>query len=276
MLTVLEVSLRNRGFLNLHDQNIFSQRFIAELLNIVFGYKLVNLDYQKKNYTAIDLGDWERKIAFQVTVTKSSSKIKDAITKFIRSQQYVYFENLKVFILAQKQKSYRSNFETEGKFNFDPKVDIIDIPDIIKRVPSLSPEQLQEINSLINHDFFGYSSSDDSKPLTRETNTQKENYQVLRTVYRTEVPLYSDPECQCIRSGVSGVILEIREQPGNILNGYTIHPTTRKHFKAGIQVAWEWNIHNRFDKLWYRDPETGEIRSAWTQSAEFVGRAINN
>ncbi|HEY9862636.1 MAG TPA: SMEK domain-containing protein, partial [Candidatus Obscuribacterales bacterium] len=144
-LSILEVSIKHRGLVNLYDQNIFAETFIAKILNIVFDYNLVNLNHQERGKTGIDLGDWTRKIAFQVTSTKDSRKIKETINKFINHEQYIYFNHLKFFILNQKQKSYSSKIETEGKFNFNPNVDIIDIQDVIKMVDSLPIEKMEQI-----------------------------------------------------------------------------------------------------------------------------------
>jgi hypothetical protein len=54
-----------------------------------------------------------------------------------------------------------------------------------------------------------------------------------------------------------------------------IYATTKTHFQKGKQVAWEWNTGRAWKEAWYRDPDSEEIRSAWSGSAEFVGRHLD-
>jgi hypothetical protein len=73
-LAVLEISIRNRGILNLRDQNIIAESFFAKLLNIIYGYNLINLNSIEKNCPAVDLGDINKRIFFQVTSTTNRKK----------------------------------------------------------------------------------------------------------------------------------------------------------------------------------------------------------
>lgn len=68
--------------LNLNDINIHAESFFCELLNIIFGYQLHNLNNTEMNYAAIDLGDEKNKIAIQVTSEKTSTKIRETLEKF--------------------------------------------------------------------------------------------------------------------------------------------------------------------------------------------------
>jgi hypothetical protein len=49
---------------------------------------------------------------------------------------------------------------------------------------------------------------------------------------------------------------------------------TRRDYVEGQTVAWEWDFTTIWDESWYRDPDSGEIKYAWTSSAEFAGRPI--
>ncbi|MFL6211627.1 MAG: hypothetical protein ACJ74W_22450 [Pyrinomonadaceae bacterium] len=97
----------------------------------------------------------------------------------------------------------------------------------------------------------------------------------VNIVYHPGVEIYSDKECTQIRPDVRGVILETT----NTANGkkyFRIFPTTRTHFKRGKQVAWEWSPEKSWNESWYRDPDTGEIKVAWSSALEFVGRNIDD
>ncbi|MDB0507339.1 SMEK domain-containing protein [Ralstonia solanacearum] len=42
------------------------------ILNIVYGYKLINLNEERSNNPGLDLGDEVAKVAFRVSLKKSS------------------------------------------------------------------------------------------------------------------------------------------------------------------------------------------------------------
>lgn len=60
------------------------------------------------------------------------------------------------------------------------------------------------------------------------------------------------------------------------MKSHRIFPTTRDHFKKGKRVAWEWSDHRSWGESWYRDPDSNEIKYAWTGSLEFVGRHLED
>ena len=95
--SIWEVRLQNLSSLNLYDANSFSEYSIAELLNLIFGYKLENLNKLKMNFPAIDLGDKMNSLCVQVTSTKSGKKIQLTIDKFLQNK------------LDQDNKSYEYN-----------------------------------------------------------------------------------------------------------------------------------------------------------------------
>lgn len=94
-------------------------------------------------------------------------------------------------------------------------------------------------------------------------------------VLYSDIPLYSDKDCQNLRTDVHGVILEERSPEGKILS-IKPRPTTR-HYQPGQSVSWEWNLDNRtgWNETWYRHPVTQKIDLAWSGSLEFIGRPID-
>jgi hypothetical protein len=96
----------------------------------------------------------------------------------------------------------------------------------------------------------------------------------VNIVYRTNIELYSDSTCTQKRNDVKGLILETIS-PGGATKSYRIVPTTLDHFQKGERVAWEWSFGKLWMETWYKNPDSGEIKQAWIQSAEFVGRHLN-
>jgi len=100
--------------------------------------------------------------------------------------------------------------------------------------------------------------------LPRETNI----------VYHPGVKVYSDQKCKNEIENTKGVILET-SSPSGAKMFYRIFPTTKTHFKKGQRVAWEWSDEQVWKEAWYRDPDTNEIKLAWSSSMEFVGRNLD-
>jgi hypothetical protein len=282
-LAVLEVSVRNRVLIGLLDQNLVAQPFIAKLLNIVYGYDLINLDTPQRKRPAIDLGDSYRKIAFQVTSTEKTEKIRETINTFIRKKEYDSFKYLKFIILGSKKKNYPKDLQTLDLFEFEPEKDILDLKDIIRKLPSLSLDKLQRLSYLIDSEsllteFFKTTyqilhGSNDGNDLPIEE-VKPDN--VARTVHCINVSLYSDPGCQNLRPDMKGIILENRQQPENVFAGYTIHPTTSTSFKKGTRVICLYSRNSICEESWYQHPETGETAYAWGGSMELIGRTIDD
>ena len=68
---------------NLLDDNVFSEDFIKDLLNVCMGWNLVNLNEDVNGFPGIDLGDKERHIGVQITSTKTSKKIIDSLDTIV-------------------------------------------------------------------------------------------------------------------------------------------------------------------------------------------------
>ena len=142
-IAYLQTEIRLRGYLNLYDCHIIAEDFMANLLNIVFDYQLINLNYFHKNQPGIDLGDQSNSIAFQVTAQKSKIKIQKTINKFIDEELYKEYRQLYFFILQEKYEP-RSTFDTKGYFVFDNQENILDFGDLIREIRGLKIEKLKE------------------------------------------------------------------------------------------------------------------------------------
>jgi hypothetical protein len=97
----------------------------------------------------------------------------------------------------------------------------------------------------------------------------------VHTVYHPGVDIFSDSTCTTLFPNAKGVILE-STSPGGVMKRKSIFPSTKAHFQKGKRVAWEWNLAKQWPAAWYRDPDTKEIKVAWTSFAEFIGRHLDD
>lgn len=147
-LALLSKQVEMLNAVNLYDINIVAEDFFADLLNLIYGYKLKNANILEKNAPAIDLIDAENRISIQVTSDNTSTKIKHTLSEYIGNKSYEKYDQIVVLILTKK-KQYKTTFETEDKFVFDSSKDIIDVEDLIKYIRGLETKKITEI-----HDFL--------------------------------------------------------------------------------------------------------------------------
>lgn len=174
----LELSIKNRGLLHLYDQNLISEDFFADFLNILFDYDLEVLENISKNRAGIDLGDFKRRLSFQVSSTGTKAKIQKSIDKLIASQINVQqFDTLKILILGEK-KGRHERVEVKGSLNFDPKTDVLNIQDLVKMLRPLQTTKLQALSDLMNREFK-------STIATKENTIYKQTDQEALAIYRS-------------------------------------------------------------------------------------------
>lgn len=82
-LHTLSGRIETRGKLNLLDLHVHSENFYLYFFNLIYCYKLENLNTKLQNVEAIDLIDHKNKILIQVSATSTKQKIELALSKNI-------------------------------------------------------------------------------------------------------------------------------------------------------------------------------------------------
>lgn len=93
------------------------------------------------------------------------------------------------------------------------------------------------------------------------------------TVLHPGVEVYADPQGQQVREGV---ILESRGPDATVMLVHRMFGTSKDHFQKGKRVTWECDLERQFGESWYRDPDTQEMKKAWTGTLDFVGRHLED
>lgn len=150
-LAIWQVQIQNLNSLNLYDANLFSENSLCDILNVIFNFRLKNVNPIVRNHPAIDLGDMSNRVAVQVTSTKSKSKIQYTIDKFFENDLDKVYDELYIVILGDKQKSY-SSINIDPEFFFEKNKHIIDFKDLLKQINSLPTEKIERIYSLVQQE----------------------------------------------------------------------------------------------------------------------------
>ena len=148
----LKYQVQTRNKLGMLDLTKFTEDFFKEALNTIYDLDLINLNADRSNNPGIDLGDEGKKIAYQITSTKNTSKVKDTLDVLTQVQTTAY-TLIKVFIVNEKQAKYTIPRLLKTKANFDPKRDIVDLDDLLKDIMVLSIEKLDVLYSQFVREF---------------------------------------------------------------------------------------------------------------------------
>lgn len=132
-----------------YDPHRISEDLLVPLFRVVFGYKnLRNLNQEGQNFPGVDLADDEAGVAIQVSASPGSDKIKHTLQQFVKHELYQTYNQLKVYVLTEKQRSYSGSQYQEivgGRFSFDKDEDIWDFTTIGARLTGLDDRQLLQV-----------------------------------------------------------------------------------------------------------------------------------
>ena len=107
-----------------------SEDMYCDLLNTAFGYKLQNMNWVQDNFPAIDLGDDYKRLAVQVTSTKTPDKVKNTLKRFFDHELNKKYENAAIIsaeesvaIAKEHFKNYVGSEEIASQFEFNVTVE---------------------------------------------------------------------------------------------------------------------------------------------------------
>jgi uncharacterized membrane protein len=143
-LTILCYEIELRNSINLTDLNIHAENFYRDLFNLVYGLGLGNMNVRRQNEAYIDLIDDNKKIAIQVTSDNTAEKISKTIEGFFRDGKNAGYR-LKVLLIAKQAKDYRKDFTFNGKYQFDPEKDVVDVEKLLRDIADKDIDQLEGI-----------------------------------------------------------------------------------------------------------------------------------
>lgn len=139
------------------DSHKVSETVLIPLFKEIFDLPdLINLNTIKENYPAIDLGDETAGVAFQVTATSDSTKIKDTLQKFVDKELYKIYPRLIVYIITEKKDSYPEKTFADiidGKFEFNISLNIMDYKSLIKACMNFEIYKASRIRRILAANF---------------------------------------------------------------------------------------------------------------------------
>ncbi len=151
-LHVLARRIETKGKLNLLDVHLHSENFYLHLFNLLYAYKLENLNTKLQNVEAIDLIDHTNKIFIQVSATCTKQKVESALNKPILEDYKNY--SFKFISISKDASKLRNNsFNNPFSVSFTPVSDIYDIVSILNDILIKKTNEQKEIYSFIKDEL---------------------------------------------------------------------------------------------------------------------------
>lgn len=128
------------------DLNKSMEDFVIEILNITEGLNLVNLNIQKYNHPAIDLGDKSAGVAYQITSDSSSEKVRHTVEMLVKHKLHHTYKDLRILIISNDYKG-KDSFTAQPKIsgsNFSD-VTVLDLSSVVKKISNLSLVKFQQV-----------------------------------------------------------------------------------------------------------------------------------
>lgn len=140
------------------DFNKVSEDVLVPLFRLIFNLPdLKNLNTEtKKNFPGIDLADDTAGVAFQVTATSDSQKIKDSLRTFVEKGFYNKYRRLVFYIITEKKESYPEKAFAgivQGNFDFNTGTDIIDFRDLVRLSNRFQMDKASKIYRILEANF---------------------------------------------------------------------------------------------------------------------------
>ena len=137
--------------------NIHAENILIDVLNVIFDCELENVNYEEnKTYPSIDLRDKNKRIAIQVTSSSNLNKIKHTLSEFIANELYKDFDTLYIYIITEKQTSYKQESIEDiikNKFVF-PIEHIIDKKDLYLKLNAMNDiHKIENVCQLLETQF---------------------------------------------------------------------------------------------------------------------------
>lgn len=150
-LTVLAVKIEERGKLNILDLHLHSESFYLHFFNLLFDWKLENMNSIKQNVEAIDLFDVANKLVIQVSATATKQKIEGALTKDLSA--YASF-SFKFISISKDASALRTKtYKNPHNLQFTPGSDIYDIFLVKKIIFGLDIERQKGVYDFIRKEL---------------------------------------------------------------------------------------------------------------------------
>ena len=144
-LTYLVTYISTSNGAGLFDINRLSEDFFISILNTMYDLNLVNLNTEKPNYPAIDLGDRNRRVSVQVTSESNTTKLKTTLSKFRENSLIDDYDELIFLVLSNNSIGRPTDKEIT--------LNVVDPQAMMNKISQLVDEKVYTIENYFNENL---------------------------------------------------------------------------------------------------------------------------
>jgi hypothetical protein len=139
-LAYVKAKVEISNAVRLTDINIHAEDFYCGLLNLVYGYSLVNINIDNRDAVSIDLGDTTPgvRLAIQVTSTDTFKKVRDTFSSFIAKELHRQYDRLVILNIRTKLSHRTKKLGADGAFQLDVANDLWDVGDLASKIKAMT------------------------------------------------------------------------------------------------------------------------------------------
>lgn len=230
-LIFLALRIKSNGGLNLLELNLHSENFYRDLFNVLFDYKLTNLNKQKQNVAGIDLIDEANKIVIQVSSTATKAKLEKALSKL---NDYEGYSFKFISITTDGDDLIGKSYVNPFNLTFNTDTDIYNVNILLRLIFDLKIDKMEEVFQLVKKEL-----KIDADPAKVESNLTK----IIQ-----------------ILSGIDWA--KERKKPTKPLSFDIDEKISFNQLKASIRLIEEYSLFNsRLDKIYSEFDKEGKNKS---------------
>ncbi|MEL6008222.1 SMEK domain-containing protein [Citrobacter portucalensis] len=154
-----DISLKNK--ISLTDINKVMEDVIMPVIGATYKYNLKNLNVEKYNHPAIDLGDPLKQFAVQVTSDGSKSKMEDTVDMFIKHNLDQTYKTLWFLVISNDPKV---NYQRQG-FNLK----VMNLGDLLQGIANLPQVELDAVYNYCTANLSYYMNGNNPSLLAAKT-----------------------------------------------------------------------------------------------------------
>lgn len=148
-LSLLRAACEDRAKLGMLDLHLLAESFFCRFLNEVYG---LSLEVLKVGHAAVDLGDEQAGVAYQVTTDHRRSKIQDTLDTYVANKVISTYPAIKVLIIGIRRPSY--TITIPKGVAFDPNTDILDVPSLGAYISKLGAARIARIAEIVREEIL--------------------------------------------------------------------------------------------------------------------------